>query len=152
MALYGRTAVPEFGVWLLRGGILLNGSHEGHQRDVDHAEIKQFYKVPRADWYGNTVKYIRKFMRRGNVRWSVSECGACVDMVGMPDTAQFRVIRDTMLDAGRRGVETSVAYRKPSASDRPVCRTWEEWLRFAGKYARDPALRKEIMECRRAYE
>lgn len=151
-ALYGRTEIPEFGVWLLRGGVLLNGSHEGHQRDVDHAEISQFFKPSKRQAPGGIYIYLLKFMRRGNIRWSVSDCGACVDMVGMPDAAQFRVVRDAMLHAERRGADTSVAYRTPAAAGRPVYRTWPEWLRFADRYAKDPELRKEILKCRRMYE
>lgn len=68
---YGSTDDPGLAVWLLKDGTLVNGSYGGHQRDVDHHEISDFYHQTGNGCarYGGDSYYIHKFMRRGNIRW-----------------------------------------------------------------------------------
>lgn len=58
----GITDDPELAVWLTRDGVLVNGSRENRQRDLDHRHIQDYY--PDLD----EMAAIERFMRRGNVR------------------------------------------------------------------------------------
>ncbi len=127
----GLTEDPCMGVWLLRDGRLVNGSHEGFQRDIDHHEIGQYFKRSKFEEPGTNGIYMLKFMRRGNIRWGCSEFGYCVEHVGPPSHEQFLRIRKHMLDAMDAGIDTGVGRRV--APGRTVYMPYLEWLR---KYVR----------------
>ena len=80
----GATTIPDFAVWLLKDGTLVNGSHEGYQRDIDHHEIGQYFKHSKYHVPGSSTLYLRKFMRRGNIRISCSDCGLCAEYAVTP--------------------------------------------------------------------
>lgn len=57
---YGLTDNFIFSVWMLRDGRLVNGSYEGHQRDVDHHEIEDFFKPSKLESPGSSYIYMRQ--------------------------------------------------------------------------------------------
>ena len=65
---WGTTTVPQFAVYMLPDGDMLNGSFGGFQRDRDHREINEFMpKLNNGKPYEG-MPYIRRFMKRGNIR------------------------------------------------------------------------------------
>lgn len=57
----GTTDDPVFAVWLLRDGTYVNGTIEGHQRDIDHHEISAFYRPSKRQQPGGWGLYVYKF-------------------------------------------------------------------------------------------
>lgn len=61
---WGTTEVPQFAVYMLKNGEMLNGSYEGFQRDRDHREINEFmYSTKNSKYSG--YPYIYRFMKNG---------------------------------------------------------------------------------------
>lgn len=89
---YGTTGVPELCMWLLRDGTMVNGSWEGHQRDVDHREVSQYFKRSKREDPGSAAIYIYKFERRGNIRVTCSDFGYGFELYGPPSREQLAVI------------------------------------------------------------
>lgn len=99
----GLTNNPIMGLWLLTDGTLINGSFEGHQRDVDHRDIGEYFKKSKEDRTSGSL-YMDKFMRRGNIRWGCSDYGLTIEFHKTPtgeqldkiftcgDTRQFAVM------------------------------------------------------------
>lgn len=88
----GLTDNPTHGLWLLQDGTLINGSHEGYQRDIDHHEIQQYFKKSKLDTGSDSYLYMQKFMRRGNIRWGCSETGLALEFIKTPTEQQFKTI------------------------------------------------------------
>lgn len=84
----GTTGCPELAVWLLKDGTWVNGSHEGHQRDVDHHEIGSYFKPSKFAQPGESNLYMRKFMRRGNIRVGCGQGYAFAEMAVPPTRRQ----------------------------------------------------------------
>lgn len=80
-------------LWMLKNGQLVNGSYEGHQRDIDHHEIGEFFKPSKRQTPGSSYIYIRKFMNRGNIRMGCSPCGCCVEFTKIPTQEQFNMLQ-----------------------------------------------------------
>lgn len=76
----GTTSRPELAVWMTKDGTLVNGSHDGIRRDVDHHEISHYYKKSKYDDGGSSTLYIRKFMRRGNIRMGCHEAAYIMEL------------------------------------------------------------------------
>lgn len=102
----GLTDDPALADWLLRDGRMTNGSYEGHQRDMDHSEIGEFYKTSRLSQPGSGIVYVRKFMRRGNVRMGVSEFGYCFEFDTVPSVPQLRRLVPDIVNACLYNQET----------------------------------------------
>lgn len=100
----GETDDPMMAVWMLRDGTLVNGSYEGYQRDIDHHEIGAYFKRSKFEDPGSNYLYILKFMRRGNIRMSGSNCDLCFELVGPPSQAQWTAIQRCALMARRAGL------------------------------------------------
>ncbi len=89
----GTTDIPELAVWMLKDGTLVNGSYEGHQRDVDHHEIGYYFKPSIHAEPGDSYIYILKFMRRGNIRVGCSESGYYMETRTPPTEGQWKIIQ-----------------------------------------------------------
>lgn len=88
----GLTEDPFLAVWMTRDGLLVNGSIEGRQRDIDHHEIGQYFKASKFQDPGSSAIYVRKFMRRGNIRMGFSDCGLCFEFETPPSEAQVKTL------------------------------------------------------------
>lgn len=87
---WGETRYPEAAIWILKDGTLVNGCMGSGTRDVDHAEIGQFFKPSKFQDPGSNWIYIRKFIRRGNVRMSFSDQEAFFEFIKTPTPTQWR--------------------------------------------------------------
>lgn len=105
---HGVTTEPVLAVWMLRDGTMINGSYCGRQRDVDHHEIGQYFKRSKFQDPGSSAIYIKKFMRRGNIRYGCSSCAFCIELAVTPSQAQFDRICEHMLHAWRNRLQTCV--------------------------------------------
>lgn len=65
---WGTTEIPQFAIYMLPDGDMLNGSFEGFQRDRDHREINEFMPTLNNGKLYDGIPYIRRFMKRGNIR------------------------------------------------------------------------------------
>lgn len=65
---WGTTEIPQFAIYMLPDGDMLNGSFEGFQRDRDHREINEFMPTLNNGKLYDGRPYIRRFMKRGNIR------------------------------------------------------------------------------------
>lgn len=132
----GLTDNPYFGVWMLKDGSLINGSLGGHQRDLDHREISGYYKPSKFEDPGSAGIYILKFMRRGNIRWSCSEFGFCIELIKTPTARQFRKICQYMDMAIQSGIETRIGRMKTiyTGSFMPFPRYKDHVLRYHPEY------------------
>lgn len=114
---YGLTDDPIMAVWILRDGRVVNGSHEGRQRDIDHRDISEFFKrsvfETRAG-HGATSNvgsiYIDKFLRRGNIRWSGNELGFIAEIMGKPSKPAILAMARYMYQALDAGIPAAVTY------------------------------------------
>lgn len=84
----GTTEEPCLAVWLLPDGEWVNGSCEGFQRDQDHHEIGAYFRPSVRQEPGSTYIYIRKFMRRGNIRVSCAQGFCRAEMLVPPTRSQ----------------------------------------------------------------
>lgn len=105
----GITDRPEFADWMLTDGRMTNGSYEGHQRDIDHAEINEFFKPSKLETPGSGAIYIKKFMRRGNIRMGVSPFGYCFAYAKTPTRMQLNKLIPGLLDAVYAKTDTYIA-------------------------------------------
>lgn len=87
---WGETSDPAMAIWILKDGTLVNGCMGGCLRDVDHAEIGQFFKPSKFQDPGSNWIYIRKFIRRGNIRMCLSTHEAFFELSGIPTQPQWR--------------------------------------------------------------
>lgn len=122
---YGLTDDPILALWILRDGRVVNGSHEGKQRDIDHRDIGELFKpsvfeqrAKKTGPYGSGTVYMDKFMRRGNIRCGGSECGFCAEIMGKPSVPALQTMSRYMHMAIDAGVETCVTYWVHNASTR----------------------------------
>lgn len=103
-ARYGLTDEPELAAWLLQSGELLNGTYCGLRRDVDHCEISQFFKRSVYQDPGSAYIYVKKFLRRGNIRVVCSGSSYGLEYTVTPTPAQIQAIRRIHLLAERRAI------------------------------------------------
>ena len=85
---YGTTDVFEFAGYILHDGIMLNFSHEGRQRDVDHRDIGEFFKKAQG------VEAMVKFMKRGNIRCMCDLQGYRFEFIVPPTKEQVYILRE----------------------------------------------------------
>lgn len=85
---YGWTTRADHCGYITRSGIMLNFSHEGYQRDMDHREVNELFDdLVEPDIGGNTAGLIR-FMNLGNIR--CTNCGISLSV--KPTQAQIRAL------------------------------------------------------------
>lgn len=134
---YGTTDDARLCQWMLADGTMINGSVEGHQRDVDHHEINQYYKTGIRETYDNGGLYIIKFMRRGNIRVSCSYSGFCFDMIGPPTQAQLDTMTQQFRIALRNCIPIFIACRKRQQPERESTGyTLLKYLKYLERYTR----------------
>ena len=119
---YGKTSFFPLAVWLLSDGTLLNGSREGFQRDIDHAEIGEFYQKAQG------VDAVFKFMRRGNVRVMCSRNGYLFQYIRPLTLDQKNVLRKAFRSARKKNIPFSLQKRTNAWSD-GIDRSCQGWLR-----------------------
>lgn len=104
---WGPTDDPFRAIWILRDGTLVNGCMGGCVRDVDHAEIGQFFKRSVYEDPGSNWIYIKKFMRRGNVRMSM-EGTAYFELAVPPTRQQWAAMGRCFAAARREGKDIAI--------------------------------------------
>lgn len=132
---YGRTAEPEFATWMLRDGTMINGTIEGHQRDIDHREIGEFYKPSKYQEPGSMYCYIEKFMRRGNIRLCCNEFGYNAEIWGVPSEMQVASLRTLSFVAMRAGIECRLEWHtRTSSRYHPRSGGFEDYVKYLRRY------------------
>lgn len=90
------TTVPQFSVYLLTNGEMLNGSFGGFQRDRDHREINEFMpKLNNGKSYEG-MPYIRRFMKRGNIRMHCNRESVNLQFWKTPTREQWITLREIL--------------------------------------------------------
>lgn len=90
---WGTTTVPQFAVYMLPDGDMLNGSFGGFQRDRDHREINEFMpKLNNGKPYEG-MPYIRRFMKRGNIRMHCNRESINLQFWKIPTRDQWITLR-----------------------------------------------------------
>lgn len=92
----------------MQSGKLLNGTYCGLRRDVDHCEISQFFKRSVRQDPGSSYIYIKKFMRRGNIRVVCSDLFYGLEYAVTPTPAQIQTIRRIHLLAERGAIPFTI--------------------------------------------
>ena len=88
---FGLTENHEHAGYITRNGSMLNFSHEGYQRDMDHRDINEIFEDDEIERdIGSNTAYMIQFMNLGNIR--TSDTG--LDIAVPPTDAQKRVIRN----------------------------------------------------------
>lgn len=96
---YGCCENYSLATWLLADGTLLNGSCEGHQRDVDHAEAGYYFKKAQGK------EAVKKMLRRGNIRvMCQDDSGYLFQVKRNPTSEQKAVIRKAREQADELGI------------------------------------------------
>ena len=89
---WGTTTVPQFSVYLLTDGDMLNGSVGGFQRDRDHREINEFMpKLNNEKPYEGS--YIQRFINRGNIRMDCNRESINLQFWKIPTRDQWITLR-----------------------------------------------------------
>ncbi len=106
---YGVTNNMHLAVWLLPNGDLINGSHDGIRRTVDHSEISEFFAPSKRQTPGSSYIYIEKFMRRGNIRIALSDLVLAFELHKTPTRAQLDILTPAILDCARKSIPVYAA-------------------------------------------
>lgn len=108
---WGRATTPECCAWITKEGVMINGSYDGHQRDRDHRDISGFFKTSKFEDPGSSWIYVKKFMRRGNIRVGCSRCGYYMEICGTPTEPQLYIIDAFHTAASKQGIEFGIGKR-----------------------------------------
>ena len=87
---FGTTLNHKHAGYITRSGFMLNFSHEGYQRDMDHRDINEIFDEPIESDKGTNTTYMIAFMNLGNIR--TSENG--LDITIQPTNAQKSIIQN----------------------------------------------------------
>ena len=129
----GTTTDPTLAVWMLRDGTYVNGSYEGHQRDVDHHEISRYYRRSKRHIPGSYGIYVYKFMARGNIRVGCSDSGWCYELGCVPSREQADQLYKAIINA--RKWETEAYFgRNPRGSEKPIWESDTDFLWYLNRY------------------
>ena len=129
---YGVTDMPELCVWMLRDGTMVNGSYEGHQRDIDHRCISEYFKRSKFEDPGSALIYVKKFMRRGNIRYGCSDFGYCIELTQPPSSEQFAKIQKHMRYAIMNHIDTCIG--RYDSKHKLVYETWRQYTAYLARY------------------
>lgn len=91
LSLYGTTTDYGLAGYMTRSGRLLDFSHEGRQRDVDHREVDCLFEDwpnPPQDAPGGNTACMEAFMRLGNIRLVTYG----MSVAAPPTQAQYRAL------------------------------------------------------------
>lgn len=130
---WGCTEQPRYAIWILADGSMVNGCMGGYVRDVDHSEIGQFFRTSKFHDPGSNYLYIKKFVRRGNVRTSCE--GECYfQFARTPTKAQYAAMRRCMMYAAREGKPVMIEKLVPGRNG-PCWRSREDFEAYLARYA-----------------
>lgn len=106
---FGQTYIHAHAGYLTPNGYLLNFSHEGYQRDMDHRVISEIFETMPdfQDLSGNEAMYL--FMNMGNIR--VHTCG--INLIMPPTNAQRKIL---LLKFKRLDDEAYVDFSSPTGT------------------------------------
>ena len=96
---WGTTEVPQFAIYMLTDGTMLNGSFGGFQRDRDHREINEFMPHINNGKPYEGYPYIRRFMNRGNIRMSCNRESINLQFWKTPTREQWHSLRQILEEA-----------------------------------------------------
>lgn len=131
---WGEACGPSQAIWILKNGILINGCMGGYIRDVDHSEIGQFFKRSKYHEPGSNWLYVKKFIRRGNIRMSMEGGTAYFELFGLPTRVQWRAMGQCFAAARREGKNIEIE-RLPRTGHRRLLYSREEYLGYLERYA-----------------
>lgn len=132
---WGITEDPEDAIWILKDGSMINGCAYGTgTRDVDHAEIGQFYKPSKFQDPGSNWIYIKKFIRRGNIRISFSSHVAFFELSSVPTPEQWRTMGRCFAKARRTDLPVQIE-RMGRVPGTGRTYTREEYIQYLARYA-----------------
>lgn len=129
---YGLTDNFIFSVWMLRDGRLINGSYEGHQRDVDHHKIENFFKPSKLESPGSSYIYIKKFMNRGNIRMGCSACGHFIEFTKPPSQKQLNKLSELIRFADRN--EQEIGFKRYNKKHQPITENAAGFIRYISRH------------------
>lgn len=133
LKLWGPAQGPESAIWILSDGILVNGCMGSGVRDVDHAEIGQFFKPSKFQDPGSNWIYIKKFIRRGNIRMCLGSHEAFFELWLKPTLAQWRAMGRCFVAARRLGLKVHIEKMgRCPGTGRSYGR--EEYMEYLDKY------------------
>lgn len=93
--MFGTTPVHNLAGYITRHGHMLNFSHEGHQRDIDHREVDELFEDEEIENKpGSNTAALVKFMNLGNIRSSTNG----IEISVPPTPAQRKVIIQKIKD------------------------------------------------------
>lgn len=90
---WGTTTVPQFAIYMLTDGEMLNGSFGGFQRDRDHREINEFMPKWENGRHYDGMPYIYRFIKRGNIRMSCNRESINLMLWKIPTRDQWITLR-----------------------------------------------------------
>ena len=105
---WGTTTVPQFAVYMLPDGDMLNGSFGGFQRDRDHRSINEFMpKLNNGKPYEG-YPYIQRFINRGNIRMNCNRESINLQFWKTPTYEQWQTIRWILKEAEEFNLEIRI--------------------------------------------
>lgn len=131
---WGEAKYPEQAIWILKNGVMINGFQHGTMRDVDHAEIGQFFKTSKYHEPGSNYLYICKFIRRGNIRTSFDGNECFFQLPGVPDKSQWKSMLEMVRIARRRYQPVLIEYLVPRG-EKKRCWDFQEYKQHLARYA-----------------
>lgn len=129
---YGTTEIPEFATWMLRDGTMINGSIEGHQRDIDHRCIGEYFKRSKFEDPGSAGIYMKKFMNRGNIRLCCDQFGYNIELRRVPSMDQLLHLSQIMRQARYAVIPRNVEWF--SARGKRHYTSWEGYEQYINSY------------------
>ena len=93
---WGTTQVPQFAIYMLTDGEMLNGSFGGFQRDRDHREINEFMPKWENGRHYDGMPYIYRFIKRGNIRMHCNRESINLMFWKVPTRDQWITLRDIL--------------------------------------------------------
>ena len=128
---WGTTTVPQFAVYMLPNGDMLNGSFGGFQRDRDHREINEFMpKLNNGKPYEG-YPYIQRFINRGNIRMNCNRESINLQFWKTPTYEQWKTIRWIIKEAEELNLKIRIE-KYYSNNKKTICfydrESFVEWL------------------------
>ena len=128
---WGTTTVPQFAVYMLLDGDMLNGSFGGFQRDRDHREINEFMpKLNNGKPYEG-YPYIQRFINRGNIRMNCNRESINLQFWKTPTYEQWKTIRWIIKEAEELKLKIRIE-KYYSNNKKTICfydrESFVEWL------------------------
>ena len=128
---WGTTTVPQFAVYMLLDGDMLNGSFGGFQRDRDHREINEFMpKLNNGKPYEG-YPYIQRFINRGNIRMNCNRESINLQFWKTPTYEQWKTIRWIIKEAEELNLKIRIE-KYYSNNKKTICfydrESFVEWL------------------------